>query len=84
MRVPYSIEFAPDAAEQLAAVRKFDQVRIRDAIIARLTDGPDMESRHRKRLRSPIFAVYELRIGEFRVFYDVELKRQRCLFRRLG
>jgi mRNA-degrading endonuclease RelE of RelBE toxin-antitoxin system len=38
-----------------------------------LTNQPDVETRNRKRLRPDHLTEWELRIGELRVFYDVDL-----------
>lgn len=67
----YSIRFTPQAAEQLRALRKFDQVRIRDAIVRHLRFRPDAETRNKKVLNSELLTMFELRVGDFRVFYDV-------------
>jgi len=42
-----------------------------DQIEVQLTYRPDVETRNRKRLRPNPLAPWELRIGEIRVFYDV-------------
>ncbi len=41
----------------------------------RLLHQPTTEARNRKRLRPNQVAEWELRIGEYRVFYDVDLER---------
>lgn len=82
--MPYSIQFAPDAVEHFRDLRKYDQVRIRDAVLAQLTHEPDVETRHRKRLQSPLFGVYELRVGDFRVFYDVDAESTSVVVQAVG
>ena len=42
-----------------------------DQIEVQLTYRPDVETRNRKRLRPHPLALWEQRIGEIRVFYDV-------------
>ncbi len=59
------------AIDALERLRKFDQQRIRDALVEQLSLQPLNETRNRKRLRANELAEWELRIGEFRVFYDV-------------
>ena len=42
------------------------------AVETQLSREPMVETRNRKRLRPNPLAPWELRIGDFRVFYDVE------------
>ena len=42
-----------------------------DTIDTQLTDQPAVATRNRKRLRPNRVSEWELRIGRFRVFYDV-------------
>jgi mRNA-degrading endonuclease RelE of RelBE toxin-antitoxin system len=66
------------AAEEIEDLRKYDQGRIVAAIEKQLRHEPGVASRRRKCLTAltPSFEhvspVWELRIGEFRVFYDVD------------
>jgi len=75
-RDPYAVVVQPPAAAELAALRAFDQRRIADAIQAGLTYEPFTPSRNRKELKNPEAGfeyeppLWELRVGEFRVFYD--------------
>jgi mRNA-degrading endonuclease RelE of RelBE toxin-antitoxin system len=68
----FAIEFRPDAIEDLALLRKFDQQQIIHIIETQLRNQATEESRNRKRLRPNQLAEWELRIGDFRVFYDVD------------
>jgi len=43
-----------------------------DAVDDHLRHQPDVATRHRKRMRPNPVAPWELRVGDFRVFYDVE------------
>ena len=78
----FRIDISPDAQEHLAGLRKFDQVRIVDAIEAQLTNEPRKPSRNRKPMRSNLIATWELRISNFRVYYDVE--QQTVFVRAIG
>jgi mRNA-degrading endonuclease RelE of RelBE toxin-antitoxin system len=69
--VPYEIIFEPDAVEHLQGFSARDQSVVLDQIEVQLTYQPDAETRNRKRLRPNPLAPWELRIGEIRVFYDV-------------
>ncbi len=73
----YSIEFSEGADGDLAGLRAFDQRPILDAIEEQLLHEPTRETRNRKMLPGvvPPFdavpPVWELRVGEYRVYYDV-------------
>jgi len=67
----FSIEFSPDARDHLRLLRKRDQQIIVDAIAAQLTHQPDQPTAHRKPLEDNPLAPWELRIGDDRVFYDI-------------
>jgi mRNA-degrading endonuclease RelE of RelBE toxin-antitoxin system len=71
--VPYSVEFTPEAAQQLRALRARDMARIADQCQRMLSVNPTLESKARiKRLSGNVFPPYRLRVDDFRVFYDVE------------
>lgn len=66
----------------LAALPSFHRNRIVDAIEEQLAHQPDVPSRNRKLLRRALpgwqepSEVWELRVGEFRVFYDVDSEQE--------
>jgi mRNA-degrading endonuclease RelE of RelBE toxin-antitoxin system len=66
------IEFTPEAVEDLWTFRRYDQQRIVEGIKGQLPHQATTPSRNRKRLRPNQLAEWELRIGDFRVFYDVD------------
>jgi mRNA-degrading endonuclease RelE of RelBE toxin-antitoxin system len=74
----YRIEFTDLAEGELKAIRGFDRRQIADAIDEQLTHQPNVETRNRKQLKGMIPAfehvlpVWELRVGNHRVFYDVD------------
>ena len=68
----YEILISDEAEEDLAKLRATDQKRISDAIVTQLTHQAEVESRHRKRLRENPIASWELRVEDFRVFYNVD------------
>jgi len=63
---------------ELDELRAFDHRRVVDEIEAALTHEPANPTRHRKRLAgvvppwSQVGPVWELRVDEYRVFYDVD------------
>jgi mRNA-degrading endonuclease RelE of RelBE toxin-antitoxin system len=67
----YLIDFTPEAFNDLAELRKFDQSRVVAAIESQLSHEPTKQTRNRKRLRPNKLAEWALRVDEFRVFYDV-------------
>jgi mRNA-degrading endonuclease RelE of RelBE toxin-antitoxin system len=67
----YEIEFSDDALQDLKSLKKNEQNEVLDDIDANLRHEPAIERHNRKRLRPNQTAEWELRIGKFRVFYDV-------------
>ena len=69
----FRIVVRPRAASQVRRLRRVDAVAILDAIDKHLRHEPDRVSRSRiKRLRGRHAATYRLRVGDYRVFYDVD------------
>lgn len=68
----FEIELAPEAQEDLLWFRKHEQVRIDEAIETQLRHQPDIRTKKRKRLEPGHLAGWELRVGDVRVFYDVD------------
>jgi len=66
------IILAPEAEEDLNALKAFDRAAVRDAMEEHLRHEPTKASRSRiKRLRGIRRPQYRLRVQEHRVFYDV-------------
>ncbi len=68
----YEIEFTPEALEDLKSLRKFEQKEIIEGIETQLRHEPMVETRNRKKLRPNDVAEWELRVGRFRVFCNVD------------
>ncbi|HEX2996573.1 MAG TPA: type II toxin-antitoxin system RelE/ParE family toxin [Anaerolineales bacterium] len=68
----YQIEFTPEALDDLNVFKKNEQNEILDGIEQQLRFEPTIETRNRKRMRTNPVAEWELRIGRFRVLYNVE------------
>jgi len=68
----FSIRLTDSAIEDLDYFRKNERNIIADGIALMLTHDANMESNRRKCLRPNQVAPWELRIGEYRVFYDLE------------
>jgi mRNA-degrading endonuclease RelE of RelBE toxin-antitoxin system len=75
--MPYVIEIRDVAYNELQTIKPFYRRRIIDTIDQQLAHEPNTETRNRKRLLEfqPDFEhddpVWELRVGRFRVYYDV-------------
>jgi mRNA-degrading endonuclease RelE of RelBE toxin-antitoxin system len=82
-----AIEFSEGAFEDLAGVRPFERRRILEAIETQLGKLPTSVSRNRKPLHGlvPPFEsvppVWELRVGDYRIFYDVNEEAHRVYVR---
>lgn len=72
----FQIEFMPEVWEELELLRKYDQARLVEEIETQLTHEPTRETRKRQRLRPNQLAEWELRVEDFRVFYDVSQQEQ--------
>ncbi|MBN2497906.1 MAG: type II toxin-antitoxin system RelE/ParE family toxin [Deltaproteobacteria bacterium] len=76
----YSIELSELAVEQLEKTKVFDQNRILDEIEKQLTREPTRKTKRKKILKGlkppwlQAEPVWQLRIGDYRVFYDVDPK----------
>jgi mRNA-degrading endonuclease RelE of RelBE toxin-antitoxin system len=83
----FSIEYAEGVAGDLSGLRAFDRKQILDRIEEQLTHQPDVASRNKKVIVGLLppwdheEPIWELRIGEFRVFYDVNAEDLRVTVR---
>ncbi|MGD0898499.1 MAG: type II toxin-antitoxin system RelE/ParE family toxin [Thermoguttaceae bacterium] len=69
----YDVDLKPSAVADLDELRKFDAAQIADAMEECLTNEPARESRSRiKRLRGLASPDYRLRVGDYRVFYNID------------
>jgi mRNA interferase RelE/StbE len=73
----YEIIFAPEAEEDLLALRANERSEVLDAIETHLRYEPEKISKSRiKRLEGLEWPQYRLRIGDIRAFYDVFYLRE--------
>jgi len=82
----YELRFATDVEDDLKRVRVHDRRRILDSIEVQLSHQPTVPTRNRKILvdLTPTWEanppIWELRVGVYRVFYDVdEDRREVCV-----
>lgn len=73
----FEIRFAEGVEEDLRKIRIFYRNQILDAIEEQLTHEPNTRTKNRKLLENlippwqSVAPIWELRVGEYRVFYDV-------------
>lgn len=80
----YDIEYTETALADLQWFKKHEQNVIVDGIDKRLRYEPTTENRNRKELRPNLTAAWELRIGDFRVLYDVDVQVRIVAIKRIG
>ena len=74
----YEIEFSVDVENELQRIKKFQRNRILEEIEGQLKYEPKASTRNRKILVNfippwhTVPPVWELRDGEYRIFYDVD------------
>jgi mRNA-degrading endonuclease RelE of RelBE toxin-antitoxin system len=74
----YMLRFARDVVKDLRAVPAFHRRQIVSAVEAQLLHTPSIATRNRKQLANLIppwpaeAPIWELRVGTYRVFYDVD------------
>lgn len=71
----FQVELTPSAVEDLRSLKRVEQRFVLDAIEQQLPFEPTTATRNRKALRENKLSEWELRIGDFRVFYDVDDNR---------
>ena len=67
----FLIKIAESALDDLEWFKKYERVIIFDAIDSQLLYEPMVETRNRKLLRDNIYSRWELRVGKYRIFYNV-------------
>jgi mRNA-degrading endonuclease RelE of RelBE toxin-antitoxin system len=83
----YTVEYTEDVVEDLKGLRANERKRILDKIDEQLIHEPTAETRNKKivaGLKPPWEheePVRELRVGKYRVFYDVADEEQRVMVR---
>lgn len=83
----YTIEFSRGVAGDLSPLRAFERTSLLDQIEEQLTQQPTHETRNKKILVGlvppweHVEPIWQLRIGEYRVFYDVDEPAQRVSVR---
>jgi mRNA-degrading endonuclease RelE of RelBE toxin-antitoxin system len=68
----YRIAYSPETEVHLRFLTARQRVTALDGVDEQLTYQPTVETRNRKPMRPNPLAPWELRIGNLRVYYDVE------------
>lgn len=83
--MPHRIEYSLDVEAHLRALTTRQQRIVLDAVDEQLVYQPRIETRNRKPMRPNPLSPWELRIGNLRVYYDVEGEPERVvLIRAVG
>ena len=88
-RVPFTLVVTQAAREDLDALRAFEKRQIVEAVDANLLFEPAVVTRKRKNLGEPTAGfeydrpLWELRVGEYRVFYSVSEADRTVTIRRV-
>ena len=78
--MPYAIILAPEAIEDLDGLKADIRAAVRDGLETHLRHQPTKTSRSRiKRLKKMSQPQYRLRLGDVRVFYDINENRVEVL-----
>jgi mRNA-degrading endonuclease RelE of RelBE toxin-antitoxin system len=68
----YSIQYSPEAFDHLSVFSTADQSLVLNEVEIHLSQQPAEPTRKRKLLRPNPIAPWALRLGDIRVFYEVE------------
>ena len=70
--MPYAVRFTERAQKHLKGLSAYERRILPDQIEANLSSEPDRETRNRKVLRPNPVGRFELRVGDLRVFYNID------------
>ncbi len=74
----FELDYSPEIRSDLRGLRAYERMAVLDRIDEQLTRQPTVETAHRKRLAGlvppwdHVPPVWELRVGDWRAFYDVD------------
>ena len=80
----YQIEYTESAIDDIAYFKKYERGLIVTAIEEQLTYEPIREVRNRKPMEANALARWEVRVGKYRIFYDVEVLDRVVLIKAVG
>ena len=71
--VAFRIEYSPVVVGHLRVLSVRERTRILAGVENQLTHEPFLETRNRKRMRPNPVAPWELRLGDLRVYFEIEM-----------
>jgi mRNA-degrading endonuclease RelE of RelBE toxin-antitoxin system len=74
--LPYRILYSLRARDSLRSLTARQRSLVVDGIDEQLASEPEVPTRNRKQMRDNPLAPWELRIGTFRVYYEVETQEE--------
>ncbi len=80
----FEIKFTESSHVDLSYFNKYEQNIVIENIENQLLQGPLEETRNRKPLRPNDLSKWELRIGKYRVFYDVNIESKSIKIKAIG
>ena len=83
-KAPYRIEYSPPSRDHLAALDARQRTIVLDQVDVQLEREPTVATRTRKALQPNPLARFELRIGELRVYYEVDEETRVVEIRAIG
>jgi len=78
--VSYRIEYSLNSEIHLQCLTARQQAIVLDTVDAQLMYQPTVATKNRKLMRPNPLAPWELRIGDLRVYYDVEKEPEAVVF----
>jgi len=83
--MPYAVTYSPETVEHMEALTARQRTSVLDGIDEQLRHQSTVETKNRKPMRANVLAPWELRIGELRVYYEVqEAPEPEVLIRAIG
>jgi len=80
----FTLQFTESAIDDMRYLEKREQVTVLDATEEQLAHAPLTETRNRKPLRPNDLSTWELRVGDLRVFYDVDARANAVIVKAVG
>lgn len=68
----YEIEYSPETEQHLRVLTARQRAIVFDAVDEQLVHEPSVETRNRKPMRPNPLAPWELRVGDLRVYYNIQ------------
>jgi len=82
--MPFRVRFEDDAVEHLDALKARDRAILLDELEKQLVNQPNVTTRHRKQLRPNPLAKWQLSVGDFRIFYNVNASKNEVAILAIG